>query len=241
MRKCLREIPQKSSRFRINFFCVQPNVIPECEECAKMIGRLLRLPGKRERINQPEAAEAEGPLLALVRICPVHQGSVRKFPFQRAERAFRIGMIRREKFEEGEEERRCIDMFAVKFLEKTLSFCAVSAIEDEIPYCLAFAFPACKIDVPVVLLRHADPPVDGDPAHYFGVHVVLRLGAEFPDTVIRLPPDVADMIDDALQDARETMSDIRVQGFGAEDGLQKFPVDIELRLLYCGIADAHGA
>src|SRR3989344_9314196 len=126
MRKCLREIPQEGSRFRINFFRVQPDVIPECEECAKMIGRLLRLPGKRERINQPEAAEAEGPLLALVRICPVHQGSVRKFPFQRAQGVFRKRMIGREKFKEGEEERGCIDMFAVKFLEKTFSFCTIS-------------------------------------------------------------------------------------------------------------------
>ena len=84
-------------------------------------------------------------------------------------------------------------------------------------------------------------PVESDPAHQLGRHVVLGLAASLPDALIGLPPDARRALglrlDERPEPARQALAPAGVQEDGVEGGAE----DVVLALIERPVADPDGA
>ncbi len=90
------------------------------------------------------------------------------------------------------------------------------------------------------LLHGADRAVDRHPGHHFRMHEVAALAANFPDAVVRLDPDFFEMADQRALQIPAASSFGKAFAARLVKGIEHFAIDVELKLLGGGVADAHG-
>src|SRR5262245_33457321 len=91
----------------------------------------------------------------------------------------------------------------------------------------------------MVLLGGLHRAVDSDPRHDFRVCEMLRAAAGLPNALIRLPPDLFQLVRECKLEAprgtaRRNAADVRLM-----QGVHHLAEDIELELLVRRVADAH--
>ena len=96
-------------------------------------------------------------------------------------------IVGRQKPENGSEERRGVECVGVVVLAQHAAF-ADAVREDVLADLVRRGTPRCiEIRGPADL-GELGRTVEGDPAHQFGRHVVLRLSSRFPDALVGLAP-----------------------------------------------------
>src|SRR5205085_8177210 len=99
--------------------------------------------------------------------------------------------------------------------------------------------PAIGVPVEAEALDAAERAIDGDPRHDLRMREVPARAAHFPDALVRLIPDVGEMVDE-----RALEGPVRLAGFEAAaaalvQGVHHLAEHVELPLPVRRVADAH--
>ena len=91
------------------------------------------------------------------------------------------------------------------------------------------------------LFEDLDRAVERDPRHHLRMGEMLLRPANFPDPLIGQRPDPRQMPEKGAADRDAALHGRQTVQLGVVQGVEDFAIDIELRLLDGGIADAHRA
>src|SRR6266446_10119670 len=90
-------------------------------------------------------------------------------------------------------------------------------------------------------LQNLDRAVEGYPRHDFRMSEVLRRPAHLPDPLVRLIPNPGQVFEQDRPYRVPVFVGGQAVAVSMVKRIEDFAVDVELRLIYCGVADAHGA
>ena len=148
-------------------------------------------------------------------------------------------IIRRQEPDDGHQQQTRIELAAAEALHEGVAASVESKLANRRVHVVADASPTIHRCVQFEALRITHGAIQSHPCHDLGKGKVAATASHFPNSIVRLLPDLFQMFDQGLLlrpgrlDGSESVLSCLV------DRVHKFAVHIELKLYGSGVANAH--
>src|SRR5580704_1242432 len=244
MRKRLRKIPDLALRARVVFLCQQAEIVAEPEQPFEKAAGLGSPALQNVIIGEPEAAGQKSPfpwrqpIDPLAGIVAQHEPVDDQALFDRLDRADHARVGGRQKAHERQQQKARIERLRAVGLDKTAELAIERLLADVGMDLVAQLAPALGPAAGAEPFGDLDRPVEGDPGHHLRMGEMLRWPAHLPDTLVRLIPDLSQMLKNDLADCGAAVDWRQAVQMGLVERIEDLTKDIELNLVRGVITDA---
>src|ERR1700684_3529722 len=244
MRECLGEVAKLTTAVRIVFLRQQPNVVAQRQQALEQSPRLLVPPEQHVIVDQPEAAGEESALprrQAVDRgsgVVAHHESLAKKLAFDCGDRALDAGIVRRQKADDGNEQKARVQRRIAQRLDERVFVSVIAARAHLVMNRVTDSAPALERSLETEFLDRAHRAVERDPRHHLRMREVAPAASYFPDALVRLAPDFLEVQKEGGFQRPGRV--VRREAGAARDvkGVEHFTVDIELELSNGAVADS---
>src|SRR5690554_465794 len=114
-----------------------------------------------------------------------------------------------------------------------------SVVQDLLPDHLHILAPPREVSLHIALLAEPAGPMKRHPGHDFGVHEMQRAILHLPNAKIGMMPGLAGLLGDVPEKVRKVGLKALAEPHALIDRVERLVIDIELKLVGRGVADAH--
>src|SRR5215208_5968313 len=250
VREGLREVAQRLAMVS-NLLGVEPEVVGITEHMLENKARFLEPASPRERLDEPEGAQAEGPFFArqavrgLLHVVAVHEAvgneaSILGGAVDGIERLEHPGIAGRKEEDKGHDQVRGVQGVVVVGLHESFALRTPALLHDLLVDLVTDLQPLVAVGGKRALVGEPQTPVDGDPAHESGVHEVPAAAPGLPDPFVLDLPVVADPVDQGPKVGPQFVGDGGAVLVIEVDGIHQLAVDIELQLVVGAVSEPDG-
>src|ERR1700722_13904613 len=184
---------------RIVFFSQQPAVVAQCQQALEYSPRLLVPSEQHIGVHEPEAAREESALpgrQAVDRgpgVIAHHESLAKELAFDCGDRALDAGIVWRQKADDGDEQEARVQRRIAERLDERVFLRIIPARAHLLMNRVADSAPTLERSLEPEFLDGSNRAVERDPSHDLRVREVAPPAAHFPDTFVRLPPDILEV------------------------------------------------